>query len=213
MERTIKWLSPESSLGSMLSALLVHAVLYGAVVLVLGVGYLTHKEAPIGEVEVGYEVLNEPPPEPTKVVQTVARAKEPDAPVETKIKMDSTPKELHDDSSTVAGTQKAQKVATTVGGENDGVATATPYYKIKPKYPRAALVSGNEGWILMKVDINEKGEVENVRIVDGKDRSLFQDEARRAVEKWKYRPFMNKSGKAYRVDSHQVRVDFKLSDA
>jgi protein TonB len=65
----------------------------------------------------------------------------------------------------------------------------------------------------MKIDINEKGEVENVRVVDGDKRNLFQDEARRAVEKWKYRPFLGADSKPLRKADHQVRVDFKLSEA
>ena len=55
------------------------------------------------------------------------------------------------------------------------------YYKIKPKYPKAALVAGEEGWVMLKVDVTESGEVENVRMVDGNKRNLSQEEARRAV--------------------------------
>ncbi|PMU07085.1 TonB system transport protein TonB, partial [Pseudomonas sp. FW305-20] len=34
----------------------------------------------------------------------------------------------------------------------------------------------------MKIDINEKGEVENVRVTGGEQRSMFEVEARRSVE-------------------------------
>ncbi|WP_371917836.1 TonB family protein, partial [Pseudomonas sp. FW305-20] len=83
----------------------------------------------------------------------------------------------------MAGAQKAsaQPVAST-GATGAGSAVATPYYKIKPKYPRAALASGVEGWVTMKIDINEKGEVENVRVTGGEQRSMFEVEARRSVE-------------------------------
>jgi protein TonB len=133
--------------------------------------------------------------------------------VEPKVKTDASARELQDEKSDVTGTSQASVVKPMqVGSEGQGDANATPFYKIKPKYPRPALIAGSEGWILMKIDVNEKGEVENVRIVGGEKRNLFQDEARRAVEQWKYRPFLDANGHAIRKADHQVRVDFKLND-
>jgi protein TonB len=129
------------------------------------------------------------------------------------VKTDASARELQDEKSDVTGTSQASVVKPMqVGSEGQGDANATPFYKIKPKYPRPALIAGSEGWILMKIDVNEKGEVENVRIVGGEKRNLFQDEARRAVEQWKYRPFLDANGHAIRKADHQVRVDFKLND-
>jgi protein TonB len=166
-----------------------------------------HEEKPAEDAEIAYETFSEPPA-PTPVVKPVAKAPEPETPDEPDDKTpDTAPKELHDDSSTVAGTQaapKPQQVST--GAQGVGDAATTPYYKIKPKYPQAALVSGIEGWVLLKVDIKENGEVENVRVVGGQQRNLFQDEARRAVQKWKYKPSTRKT-------DYEIRVDFKLQDA
>lgn len=212
MERTMKALSPQSPLGSVLSAALVHGLLYGTVVIALSIGYIGKTEIPQGEVEIGYEVLNDVPTA-TPVVQKMVRAQAPEEQVAKETKVDNSPKELHDDSAdSIRGTQAMAKPTTNVGSDSDGVAASTPFYKIKPKYPRAALASGTEGWIMLKIDVNEAGEVENVRVVDGDQKSLFQDEARRAVEKWKYRPFHDQNGKPIKKADHQVRVDFKLTD-
>ena len=100
-----------------------------------------------------------------------------------------------------------------IGSNSNGTSATTPYYKIKPKYPKAALVSGTEGWVLLEIDILENGDVDNIRVVGGEQRNLFQSEAKRAVAQWKYRPFMNESGQAYKKVDHQVRVDFKLEEA
>ena len=121
---------------------------------------------------------------------------------------------MQDESSDVVGTQKAAPAApvatgTTVGAPQSDV----PYYKIKPKYPKAALVSGTEGWVMMQVDVTETGEVENIKVVDGEQRNMFQSEAKRAVSQWKYRPFTANDGKPVKKTGHLVRVDFKLSDA
>jgi len=143
----------------------------------------------------------------------LARIVQPETPAETAPQTVAKPQELHDDSSTVAGTQAAVKPVAAPSSEGTGDAVDTPYYKIKPKYPRAALAAGVEGFILLKIDINEQGEVENVRVVGGEQRNMFQDEARRAVEKWKYKPFVDANGKVVKKLDHQVRVDFKLQDA
>jgi protein TonB len=211
MENTMKFFSPQSASGSVVAAILAHGLLYGTIVAILGIGFLTRQDVPQADTVLDYEVLNEPPA-PTPVVQRVVRAQQPDTPVDTKVKPDHSPKELQDEKGTVAGTQTAPKAVSNVGSETNGTANSTPYYKIKPKYPRAALVAGTEGWIMLKIDITEKGDVENVRVIDGIQRSLFQEEARRAVEKWKYRPFLDAGGKPLRKADHQVRVDFKLTD-
>ena len=210
MEQTLKWHSPRSPTGSVLSAVLVHSLLYAAVVVALGLGLSNKHEAPSVEAEVTYEMLNEAPTE-TKVVKQVVKAN-PETPVEKNLKPDLTPKELQDDKSTVAGTQTAAKPQSNVGSDQNGTAASTPFYKVKPKYPKAALIAGTEGWIMLKVDVSEAGTVENVRVVDGEQRNLFQDDARRAVEKWKYHPFVDEGGKPYRKKDHQVRVDFKLNE-
>lgn len=210
MTQTLRWLSPQSSAGSLLYSILGHLLLAGAVVFALGLN-LGPKEVPQDYIDLGYEVFDEPPA-PAKQVHKVAHSAEPQAPVDPKVKPDNSPKELQDERGVVAGTQAAAK-SNNIGSDNNGNANATPYYKIKPKYPKAALVSGTEGWVMMKIDINENGEVENIRVVDGEQRNLFQTEARRAVEKWKYRPFLGQDGKPFKKTDHLVRVDFKLQDA
>ena len=211
MEQTMKWHSPQSPTGSVISAVLVHGLLYTAVVIILGLG-LSHKpEAPAADVEVTYEMLNEAPTE-IKVVKQMVKAERPETLPEKNLKPDLSPKELQDEKSAIAGTQTAAKVQSTVGSDQIGMAAATPFYKVKPKYPKAALVAGTEGWILLKVDVNEAGSVENIRVVDGDQRNLFQDDARRAVEKWKYHPFVDQGGKPYAKKDHLVRVDFKLNE-
>ena len=198
MTQTHKWHSPRSASGAFLSSAIIHGVLYGAVILILGIG-LFHKTVELPpETELSYDMLDAPPPAP------------PPPPV-----VKEEPKELQDEKSEVAGVQKKVETKTnsSVGSDASAAVPALPYYKVKPKYPRAALVAGTEGWILMNVDVKEDGTVDNVRVIDGTERNMFQDEARRAVEKWKYKPFVDASGKPYMKKDHQVRVDFKINEA
>jgi protein TonB len=162
-------------------------------------------------VDLDYQMLDDVPPA-NPVEQKMKRSAEPTVKAPVKVDPKDTVKELQDDKSDVTGTEKA-KIENNVANDSNGTASSTPYYKVKPKYPQAALVSGTEGWIELKIDINEQGEVENVRIIGGEQRNTFQSEARRAVEKWKYKPFRDASGNPVKKIDHIVRVDFKLQDA
>ncbi len=204
--------SLQSLPGSLIGAVAIHGTLYLGVVLILGSNFLDSPPVPMVDAEVGYEILNDVPV-PTEKVAKVVRQRE-ETPVEPKVKSDAMARELQDEKSDVVGTSQASVIKPAlVGSEGDGSANATPFYKIKPKYPKAALISGTEGWILLKIDVNEKGEVENVRIVGGEKRNMFEMEAKRAVEQWKYRPFKDANGNILRKADHQVRVEFKLNDA
>ncbi len=210
MTLTRKSFSPKSASGSFLFSLGVHILIYGSLVWLLSLR--STSTAPKDDyIDLGYQTFDAPP-EPTQVVKRVERAPDPMTPVDTKVTPDNSPKELQDEKGDVAGTQAAAKPVANTGADSNGTAATTPYYKIKPKYPQAALANGTEGWVMMQIDITETGAVENIRIVDGEQRGLFQSEARRAVAQWKYRPFMDPGGHPLRKADHTVRVDFKLQD-
>lgn len=212
MTLLLNYLSPRSKSGSFLFSIATHGALALVIVLVLG-RKADVVEAPKEEtVELNYDVFDEPPP-PTPVEHHVARVQATESVKVAKQEPVETPKEMQDEKGEVAGTQKATpETAAPQASDGDGTAATTPYYRIKPKYPRAALVSGIEGWILMQIDINEKGEVENIRVIDGVERNMFQAEARRAVEQWKYKPYVDQKGNPVRKDNRQVRIDFKLNE-
>jgi len=208
MTTAVANLSPKKMPGAIVWSVGGHIVLWLAIGAILSFkpsGVVTEEY-----LDLGYETFEEPPAAATEV-KKVARMPDPVAPVEHKAVPDNSPKELQDENGEVAGTQK-KAAENNIGSESNGNASATPYYKIKPKYPKAALVAGTEGWVLMTIDITETGEVENIRVVDGEQRNMFQSEARRAVALWKYRPFVDGSGQPHKKTDHQVRVDFKLNE-
>ncbi len=197
MSRILNLFSPRSAAGSMFWSIGVHVAVAGGVI-----GYMNWSPAPEPPAEeyidLAYEVIDEPPlPAP------------PPPPPE-----QNAPRELQDEKSDVVGTQekKEEKPEDGQASQQRNLAN-TPYYKIKPKYPRAALISGVEGWVLLEIDVTEKGDVENVRVLDGEQKNMFASEARRAVSLYKYRPFVDKNGNPVRMEGHQVRVEFKLEEA
>lgn len=197
---------------SIASSLVLHCLVSGAFV-----GFFSLNPPPVSQkpdevLDLGYQTFDEPPASQAPHEKKIAQRSEPEAPVvDRAAKTDSSPQELQDETGDVLGTQKAAS-ASHVHSLSDGVAASTPYYRIKPKYPKAALASGTEGWVLLEIDIKQTGEVDNVRVVSGEQRNLFESEARRAVSQWKYKPFLDSNGQPVVKQNHQVRVDFKLQD-
>jgi protein TonB len=204
-----RYFSPKSPSGSLVFSVLAHGLVYASLLIILNITFSKH-EVHQDYLDLGYQVFDAPP-QPEQKEHKVVRSKEPVTPKDIKAITDDKPKELQDEKSDIAGTQTVKK-ENDIGSESNGNAASTPYYKIKPKYPKAALVAGIEGWVLLQIDINEKGEVENVRVVGGEQRNMFEAEAKRAVAQYKYRPFTDGTGKPLRKTDWQVRVNFHLVD-
>jgi protein TonB len=85
-----------------------------------------------------------------------------------------------------------------------------PLIRIEPQYPRKAAMKGQEGWVLLKFDISDKGTVENVQILNSKPRRIFDRAAMKALLRWKYRPKVIE-GKAISQLNNKIQLDFKLT--
>lgn len=103
-------------------------------------------------------------------------------------------------------------VSTTTGESDPGVTSNwQPLEQVKPTMPKEAALKGIEGWVKFRFDITEEGKPENVVIVEAENRSVFEQEARKALRKWKYAPRMV-NGQAVKVIGHIVMIEFKLTD-
>ncbi|GAB3004301.1 energy transducer TonB [Psychrosphaera aestuarii] len=86
---------------------------------------------------------------------------------------------------------------------------ATPIVRIEPKFPAKAQRDGISGWVQLSFEINEVGGVENVQVINSEPRRVFDREARRALQRWKYKPKVV-DGKPQRQTGLQVQLDFNL---
>lgn len=120
--------------------------------------------------------------------------------------------EMQDQSSDVAGLQKEVTKETPKAIHTTANVATSPYYKVKPKYPKDALLSGVEGNVRLQIDIKEDGSVENIKVLGGEKVNVFEAEARRAVTKYKYKPFVDESGQPIKKQS-VVLVNFTIQDA
>jgi len=84
-----------------------------------------------------------------------------------------------------------------------------PIFKVQPIYPRRALQLELEGWVVVEFDVTETGNVENVVVVDAEPKGVFDSAARKAAEKFRYRPKVVNE-KPIRVTGVRNRIIFEL---
>lgn len=64
----------------------------------------------------------------------------------------------------------------------------TPLVRIPPTYPRRAQRRGIEGVVTVAFTITKDGTVQDPEVVDAEPANIFNDEALRAIKKWKFKP-------------------------
>ena len=79
-----------------------------------------------------------------------------------------------------------------------------PISRVSPEYPQEAIRRNiSEGNVIARLDIDEKGNVTEVKIVEAKPPRIFDREVIRALMQWKFQP----DGEKY---IGEIEVDFKL---
>ncbi len=84
-----------------------------------------------------------------------------------------------------------------------------PIVRIHPKYPKDAARTGREGWAVLSFVIDKEGSVGDVLIKETSGSKDFAKEAKKAVEKWQYKPAYE-NGKAIQQCINTVQMDFKM---
>jgi TonB family protein len=61
-------------------------------------------------------------------------------------------------------------------------------HDVAPKYPKDAIAKGIQGVVRLRATIDRKGNVANVRVLEGDP--ILAEAAVKAVKRWKYRPHL-----------------------
>lgn len=84
-----------------------------------------------------------------------------------------------------------------------------PIVKVSPIYPARAQSQGIEGWVLLKFTVTESGSVRDPVVVEAEPSGVFEDAAKRAVLKFKYKPRVV-DGRPIAVQNVQQLITFKI---
>jgi TonB family protein len=63
-----------------------------------------------------------------------------------------------------------------------------PKIRFDPAYPRRALQSRTEGWVIVQVEIRNDGTLARVAVREAFPRGIFEKETLQAVRRWRYSP-------------------------
>lgn len=105
----------------------------------------------------------------------------------------------------VASAQPVPSVAASTSAENRDVELVQ---RVNPNYPARALRQQISGWVDLEFTITEFGDVTDVRVVDADPKRIFDRDAIRAVQAWKFRPKIE-NGNAVATTARQ-RLEFSL---
>jgi len=74
-----------------------------------------------------------------------------------------------------------------------------------PNYPKKALRRGNQGWVIVKLDVNDDGYVENVEAEKAVPRAVFERHTLKQLKTWRFDP--PQSGK---LENCRVLIRYRL---
>lgn len=64
----------------------------------------------------------------------------------------------------------------------------TPVSRIPPVYPAGAKLRGTEGWVRVRFEVDEQGEVGKVAVIEAEPEGVFDDSVVRCVQQWRFKP-------------------------
>jgi protein TonB len=85
-----------------------------------------------------------------------------------------------------------------------------PIVKVAPVYPRRALHSGIEGFVIVEFTVSPTGAVVDPIVIEAQPANIFEQAALDAAKKFKYKPRVI-NGEATSVSGVQNRITFKIN--
>ena len=84
----------------------------------------------------------------------------------------------------------------------------TPLYRAKPKYPRSAINTGKEGYVILEFIVDESGFTKDVKVIES-SRKIFEEGSVAAAKKYRYAPTV-RDGKLVSTKGVRVRIEYEI---
>lgn len=76
-----------------------------------------------------------------------------------------------------------------IGEEDTGKKPFTPSATRRPNIPKVAYDNKINGWVLLAYTVDNRGKIDNIRVLDAEPRGIFEANAIAAVKRWVYPSF------------------------
>lgn len=100
-------------------------------------------------------------------------------------------------------------LAPTLSQANQLDQQAVPLSRVPPQYPIRALKRNLEGYVVMEFTIDIDGRPKDIAVIEASPKNIFEREARRALQRWKYQP-KRINGKGIEQPNQRVTIQFNL---
>jgi len=81
--------------------------------------------------------------------------------------------------------------------------------RVNPRYPRRAKIRRQEGFVQLTFKIDSGGFVSGVQVVDSNPKGVFEEEAVKAIKRWRFRP--SKDDVAGSFKNATITFNFRLA--
>lgn len=79
-------------------------------------------------------------------------------------------------------------LSVTASAQQETVEIPEPISTVNPAYPASAFAHRVRGHVVVSYDVNNDGDVVNARVASSEPVGIFDEEALRAIRKWKFTP-------------------------
>jgi protein TonB len=188
----------QKRLAPAVAALLVNLALFGLMpyLLTRGNGDITNEDLAIPVNVIRLKQPDSPvkrtpekPPEPPPPKQTVKPPAARAVPTKLSLPFDINPRLPSSPSSLSLPVLPPGRIGAPTDIFNDGDLDAplTVLVRVPPVYPLGAKNRGTEGWVKVRLIVNEDGTVREVTIIDSEPKKTFDEAVIRAVSGWRFK--------------------------
>lgn len=93
-------------------------------------------------------------------------------------------------------------------GSFESASPIMPIHRVEPRYPYKASQRRIEGYVVIRFNIDEKGQPVDLEVIEAKPKRLFEREAVKALKQWRYQPMLEQ-GQPVTHHGQTVKLEFR----
>jgi len=94
--------------------------------------------------------------------------------------------------------------------KNNNAFRAMPIKIVQPKYPRKAVMKGQQGWVRFLIDIDKQGAPRNIQLLEDFPENVFSKTSIKAISRWKFKISYDDNGNKISRKNLIYTMSFRL---